>query len=159
MLQVWFWEFFWWLVVSAPKSSVKSREDSKNSFPFCMNWSVACLVHYTVQWMLVSHSVMSDSLLPTPWTVACQAPLSMGFSRQEYWSELPCSPPGDLPDPGIEPASPESPISAGRLFTTEPTSKPCSGCTVNGYRLVTSNFHIFMIHLLKISVANEECYL
>ena len=39
----------------------------------------------------------------TPWTVACQAPLCMGFPRQEYWSELPCPTPGDLPDPGIEP--------------------------------------------------------
>ena len=44
--------------------------------------------------------------LVTPWTVACQAPLSMGFSRQEYWSGLPFPSPGDLPDPGIEPASP-----------------------------------------------------
>ena len=41
----------------------------------------------------------------TPWTVACQAPLSMEFSRQEYWSGLPCPSPGDLPDPGIEPGS------------------------------------------------------
>ena len=41
----------------------------------------------------------------TPWTVA-QAPLSMRFSRQEYWSGLPCLPPGDLPNPGIEPGSP-----------------------------------------------------
>ena len=40
-----------------------------------------------------------------PWTVACQAPLSMGFSRQEYWSGLPCPPPGDLPNPGTEPRS------------------------------------------------------
>ena len=39
------------------------------------------------------------------WTVACQAPLSMGFSQQEYWSGLPCPPPGDLPNPGIKPAS------------------------------------------------------
>ena len=45
----------------------------------------------------------------TPWTAACQAPLSMGFSRQEYWSGLPCLPPGDLLDPGIELVSPESP--------------------------------------------------
>ena len=44
-------------------------------------------------------------LCATPWTVACQAPLSMGFSRQEYGSGLPCPPPGDLPDPGIEPMS------------------------------------------------------
>ena len=41
-----------------------------------------------------------------PWTVACQAPLPMGFSRQEYWSGLPFPSPGDLPDPGIEPESP-----------------------------------------------------
>ena len=40
------------------------------------------------------------------WIVALQAPLSMGFSRQQYWSGLPCLPPGDIPDPGIEPASP-----------------------------------------------------
>ena len=45
-------------------------------------------------------------LFETPWTVACQAPLSMGFSRQEYWSGLPFPSPGDLPNPGIEPGSP-----------------------------------------------------
>ena len=48
---------------------------------------------------------MSDSF-SSPWTVACQAPLSMGFSRQESWGGLPFPPPGDLPDPGIELASP-----------------------------------------------------
>ena len=42
----------------------------------------------------------------TPWTAACQASLSMGFSRQEYWSGFPFPPPGDLPNPGIEPGSP-----------------------------------------------------
>ena len=61
-------------------------------------------------WLLVC-AVLSHfshvSLSATPWTVACQAPLSMAiFSRQEYWSRLPCSPSGDLPDPGIEPRSP-----------------------------------------------------
>ena len=55
----------------------------------------------------------------TPWTAAHQAPLSMGFSRREYWSKLPFPSPGDLPDPGIEPGSPEL---AGELFTTEPPS-------------------------------------
>ena len=45
-------------------------------------------------------------LFATPWTVAYQAPLSMGFSRQEYWSGLPFPSPGDLPSPGIEPGSP-----------------------------------------------------
>ena len=57
-------------------------------------------------------------LLATLWTVARQAPLSMGFSRQEYWSGLPCPPLGDLPDPGIEPVSLMSPALAGNFFTT-----------------------------------------
>ena len=57
----------------------------------------------------------------TPWTVTCQASLSMGFSRQEYWSGLPFPSPGDLPDPGIEPASLMSPALAGGFFTTNTT--------------------------------------
>ena len=60
----------------------------------------------------------------TPWTVAHQAPLSMGFSRQEYWSALPRPPPGDLPDPGIEPTSLMSPaLQAGSLLLA-PSRKP-----------------------------------
>ena len=54
-------------------------------------------------------------------TVACQAPLSMGFPRQEYWSRLPFPSPGDLPDPGIKPLSPAL---AGGFFITEPPGKP-----------------------------------
>ena len=50
----------------------------------------------------------------------------MGFSRQEYWSGLPLSPPGDLPDPGIELVSPVSPALTGGFFTTEPPGKPNS---------------------------------
>ena len=57
--------------------------------------------------MLHVCSVMPDSV--TLWTLDCQAPLSMGFSRQEYWSGLPCPPPGNLLHPGIEPVSPEAP--------------------------------------------------
>ena len=60
-------------------------------------------------------------LFMTPWTVACQAPLSMGFSKQEYWSGLPCPPPGDLPNPGTEPESLMSPALAGGFFTTNAT--------------------------------------
>ena len=59
-------------------------------------------------------------LFATPWTIAHQAPLSMGFSRQEYWSRLPFPSPGDLPDPGIKPASPA--LACG-FFTTEPPEK------------------------------------
>ena len=57
----------------------------------------------------------------TPWTVACHAPLSMGFSRQEYWSVLPCPPPEDLPDLETEPVSLMSPALAGGLFTASTT--------------------------------------
>ena len=60
-------------------------------------------------------------LFATPWTVAHQAPLSIGFSRQEYWTGLPCPPPGDLPNPGIQPKSLVSPALAGEFFTTSPT--------------------------------------
>ena len=63
-------------------------------------------------------------LLVTPWTVAHQAPLSMGFPRQEYWSGLPCPPPGDLPNPGIEPVSRCVSYIAGSIFTSEPPGKP-----------------------------------
>ena len=60
-------------------------------------------------------------LFVTLWTVAHQAPLFTGFSRQEYWSELPCPPPGDLPDPGIKLTSFMSPALADRFFTTSTT--------------------------------------
>ena len=58
------------------------------------------------------------------WTVARQAPLSMGFSRQEYWSGLPCRPPGDLPDAGIEPVPLASPALQVDSLLTEPPGKP-----------------------------------
>ena len=57
-------------------------------------------------------------LFATLWTVAHQAPLSMGFSRQEYWSELPCPPPGDFPDSQTELTSLVSPALPGTFFTT-----------------------------------------
>ena len=66
---------------------------------------------------------MSASFV-TPWTVAHQAPLSMGFSRQGYGSGLPFPTPGHLPDSEIEWKSPVSPALAGEFFTTEPPGKP-----------------------------------
>ena len=62
-------------------------------------------------------------LFETLWTVALQAPLSMGFSRQEYWSGLACPPPGDLPDPGVKPTSPMSPGLQADALPTEPPGK------------------------------------
>ena len=66
-------------------------------------------------------SLSCVQLFATPWTVAYQAPPSMGFSRQEYWSGLPFPSPGDLPDPGIEPRSPTFQAEA---LTSEPPGKP-----------------------------------
>ena len=60
-------------------------------------------------------------LFATPWTAARQAPLSMEFSRQEYWNGLPCPPPGDPPNPGTEPMSLVSPALAGVFFATSAT--------------------------------------
>ena len=65
-------------------------------------------------------SLSRARLFATLWTVAYQAPLSMGFSRQEYWSGLPFPSPGDLPDPGIEPRSPTLQADA---LTSEPPGK------------------------------------
>ena len=82
-------------------------------------------MRYRWQMLLFSHSVMSDSSA-TPWTIAFQDPLSLGFTRQEYWSGLPFPPPGDLPNRGIKPASPAL---EGGFFTIEPLSpvKPTDG--------------------------------
>ena len=71
--------------------------------------------------LLFSRQVVSYLFFVTPWTAARQAPLSKGFPRQEYWSGLPFPSPGDLPDPGIDPASPAL---AGGFFTTQPPRKP-----------------------------------
>ena len=60
-------------------------------------------------------------LFVTLWTVACQTPVSMGCSRQDNWSGLPCPPPGDLPDTGTEPTSLMSPTLTGVFFTTSAT--------------------------------------
>ena len=70
---------------------------------------------------MCAQSLSCVQLFVTPWTLACQAPLSMDFSRQEYWCGLPFPTPGDLPDSGIEPTSLASPASTGRFFTTNAT--------------------------------------
>ena len=77
-------------------------------------------LHHRLHACMLMRSVVSDSFA-NPWTVAHQAPLSMGFPRQTYWSGLPFPSPGDLPNPGIEPTSPEL---TGRLFTMEAPGKP-----------------------------------
>ena len=85
--------------------------------------------------LLPSCSVRSDYV--TPWTVACQAPLFMGFSKQEYWNGLLCPPPGDLPNPGMEPVSHMSLALAGRFFITNATWETLSVQVRAGKRVRT----------------------
>ena len=100
-------------------------------------------------------------LFVTPWTVAYQAPLSMGFSRQEYWNGLPFPPSGNLPNTGFEPSSPVSPTLARRFFPTSatweaqafhgqvlfiPDRLKCSWS--NAIVLTISGFFIFFIYFI-----------
>jgi len=78
----------------------------------------------------------------TPWTVALQAPLSMGFSRQEHWSGLPLPPPGDLPNPGIKLLAPVAPALAGGFFTTEPPGKPYHGWNKSLKDVLSNNNYV-----------------
>ena len=98
-------------------SYIISLSLSMRSFPLA--W-----IHINIfsSWKACMHevtSVMSDSA--PLWTVACQTPLSMGFSRQEYWSGLPCRLLGDLPNPGIKLTCLKSPALTGGFFTTSAT--------------------------------------
>ena len=95
--------------------------------PCFILYSKAKLFCYS-RYLLTSHFCIpvpydqkSVQLLATPWTVAHQAPLLMGFSRQEYWSGLPFPSPGDLPNPGIEPGSPALQVDT---LSSEPPGKP-----------------------------------
>ena len=72
--------------------------------------------HLKLNWLLGQSNWLMSTYLLTLWTIAPQAPLSTGFSRQEYWSGLPFPPPGDLPNQVIEPMSPVSPALASRFF-------------------------------------------
>ena len=77
--------------------------------PLHADYWTFCLPNHIVwkwQWCWKLKSLTYVQLFVTTWTVACQAPLSMEFSRQEYWYRLPYPPPGDFPNPGIEPTSP-----------------------------------------------------
>ena len=103
----------WMNPESIIQSEVKSEREKQISYINAYMWNLE-------KWYVLS-CFSHVQLFVTLWTVACQAPLSMGFSRREHWSGLPCPPPGDLPGPGIEPKSPVFPASAGGLFTTGAT--------------------------------------
>ena len=100
------------------RKNIVSRKNLRGGSPMLF-------VIYKIFYLPVCARVLSRfscvQLFATLWTVAHQAPLSMGFFRQEYWSGLPCPPPGDLPNPGIEPTVLMSPALAGRSFNTGAT--------------------------------------
>ena len=86
---------------------------------------------------VLSHSIVFDSV--TPWIVARQAPLSMGFSRQEYWSGLPFPTPGDLPNPGMEPRSP------ALLVDSLPAEPSGNSCWMEGNLFFLSSFRAHQV--------------
>ena len=99
-------------------------------FPQFQDTHFLPLLYISLYFSIGAQSLSRVQLCATPWTVAHWASLSMEFSRQDYWSGLPFPPPGDLPNPGIKPASPGSPTAsalAGRFFIPEPMGKPLWG--------------------------------
>ena len=127
------------LIPSFWVSDVRSFDIVPKVFFFSSIFSVCVFCYWQLQLMFsnplifssvgcTSMHVKSCQSCPTlcnPWTVAHQAPLSVGFSRQEYWSGLPCPPPRGLPDPGIQPRCLVPPALAGGFFTTSTTWEAC----------------------------------
>ena len=111
----WIWIEKWVVFVCLPFISKGSCENS-----WWVGWRWDIPLHRV---LMCTQSQSHVQLLVAPWTIAHQAPLSMGFFRQEYWSGLPFPPPGDLPDPGIEPSSLMSTVLAGGFFTISTTWK------------------------------------
>ena len=98
---------------------------------------------------------MSDSFA-TLWTLAHQAPLSMGFSRQEHWNGKPCSSPGDFPYPGIQPTSLMSPALAGRSTTTwEDSSVLSIDYSISLHTNLRKRYYI-VIYILKIGKPTQK---
>ena len=104
-------------------------------------------------------SLQSRQLFVTQWTVSCQAPLSMGFSRQEYWSGLSCPPPRDLSNPVIKPASVmslRSPALAGRFFTTEALEGIYSALWIVPLSVTEGNLSVLLFYLQLFHYSNQK---
>ena len=121
----------------------------------CAMYYVYVLSHFSHVWLFV-----------IPWTVACQAPLSMGFSSPEYWRGLPFLSPGDLPDPGIkpeiDPSSLMSPALAGRFFTTSATREAryvlCVCESLSHFRLFATPWTVACQASLPMNFSRQECW-
>ena len=132
-LYFYFYLFFWWSSVFLPGH--RSFRSTGTQTWLYVGMTGECSVT----------SVISDSFT-TPWTVALQSPLSMRFSRQEYWSGLPCPPPRDLPDPEIESACPGSLALQMHSLATEPPRKPLR---MTGGALKTTNARHSVLEILN----------
>ena len=135
------WRFFWC------QASVSSPT---------RDWTPALKGAVFVPGPPVCESLSHVWLFVTPRTVAHQAPLSVGFSRQEYWSGLSCPPPGDLPDPGIKPISPASAGGFFFFFNTVPPGKPLNIITVCTGKLKNS-CNCFTLVWNQTSSMAKEC--
>ena len=114
----------------------------KYPIPWYQTWKQSMFCHPHSSAGSEAAAVFSHvQLFVTPGTVAHQAPLSVGFFTQEYWSGLPFPPPEDPLNPGIEPSSPVSPALAGGFFTTEPPGKPW--------------FRGYILHIIKKQKLNQ----
>ena len=128
-------KFFCMRVISIYMSSIikkylfcRKKKEKKDHIPIC------------------TQSRTDVQLFATPWTVACQAPLSMGSSLQEYWSGLPIPLPGDISNPGIAPSSPVSLALQADTFNTEPHTVTC----INIKRLHNMDGSLFKMVWLRI---------
>ena len=119
-----------WLDLLAVQETLKSLLQHHSSKASILQHSAFFIVQLSHPYMTTGKTMKESTkvkllsrvqLFATPWTVAHQAPLSVGFSRQEYWSRLPCPSPGDLPNPGIEPRSPTLQVDS---LSSEPPGKP-----------------------------------
>ena len=95
------------------------------------------------------------TLCPTLWTVTWQALLCMGFSRQESWSGLPCPPPGDLPNPEIEPTSLTSPSLAGGFFTSSATWEALSNCRTLYYTYLFTTIPLNNVPIILLNLSRD----
>ena len=113
-----------------PAGLQKERGLSKRNLTFLFlfgcelpHWLLLLGLHFFSLFLVCVCMLSHFGAFETPWTLSRRAPLSMGFSRQEYWSELPCPPSGDLPDLGTEPVSPVSNALKADIFPPEPLRK------------------------------------
>ena len=120
------WKLELFKVPVRTKFDIQSFEQVKPFLDVCKSGGVCVCVC-----VCVHERVRACTFFATPWAAACQAPLSVEFSRQEYWRGLPFLLPRGLADPGIEPVSPESSALTGEFFTTVSSGRPCKSGLVD----------------------------